>query len=412
MAKQKSFQIRWRGVVSGPYDLEQLQAMLGIGEISLMHEAFVDGRWVSVEELIQQRKQPAALAKPTTAAQAPAPRVSVDFIAGGPTSPQPPQRPAPPPPPAEDLFHVAKGGQQQGPYTKSVIRQLVAGGVLSSDDLAWKEGMPEWMALNRLMTDLSMPSLGQPLLNRPTVIHSSPPFGAATRKDDGLQSSLSRGVLSTANRDLMQMARNSMRGRWGGAVGVGVLAYIITSFPSQFLYSLGDSLIAKEQTLALGLLLLAASIVYTLVLCGPIMVGSSAFYVALFRRQAPRVAVLFHGFGIFGKSIAIYLLTSLFILLWSLLLIMPGIVAAYSYSLAYFVAVDNPSISPMSAIKTSKELMAGHKWKLVCLQGRFIGWLLLTVLTCGIALLWIYPYYLTSLAGFYDDIRDRRNFHS
>ena len=146
--------------MSGPHDLEQLRAMLGRGEISLMHEALVDGRWVSVEELIEQRQKPTAVAKPTVAAQGSASLTPVDFIAGGPTSPQPPQRP--PPPPAEDLFHVAKGGQQQGPYTKSVIRQLVAGGVLSSDDLAWKEGMPEWMPLGRMMADLPRPSPSRP----------------------------------------------------------------------------------------------------------------------------------------------------------------------------------------------------------------------------------------------------------
>jgi uncharacterized membrane protein len=56
--------------------------------------------------------------------------------------------------------------------------------------------------------------------------------------------------------------------------------------------------------------------------------------------------------------------------------------------------------------------MAGHKWTLACLQGRFVGWVLLTVFTCGIALLWVYPYYQTSLAGFYEDIRKRSNLNS
>lgn len=155
MANQESFQIRWRGIVSGPHGLEQLQEMLGGGEISLMHEALVDGRWVSLEELIQQKQKAAAPAKPTVAAQASTSRPSVDFIAGGPTAPQPPQRPVSPPPlPAEDLYYVARGGQQEGPYSKSVLRQLVAGGVLSPSDLIWKEGFPAWTELGRTIVDL------------------------------------------------------------------------------------------------------------------------------------------------------------------------------------------------------------------------------------------------------------------
>jgi len=155
MAKQESFQIRWRGIVSGPHGLEQLQAMLGRGEISLMHEALVDGHWVSLEELIQQKQKAAAPAKPTVAAQAPTFRPPVDFMAGGPTAPQRPRTPEGPPPlPAEDLYYVARGGQQEGPYSKSVLRQLVAGGVLSPSDLIWKEGFPAWTGLGRVIVDL------------------------------------------------------------------------------------------------------------------------------------------------------------------------------------------------------------------------------------------------------------------
>ena len=398
MAKHESFQIRWRGKITGPYDIDQLRAMLSRGDISLMHEVLSNGHWVFLEELLHQRQEPAAMRPTNTGQQSTQTAQQATFH--------------PPHPPAEPTYYVAKDGQQQGPYSTAVVKQLVGAGILSRDDLAWREGIPEWMALNRLMPDLPVASFGQALSQGPTASHSAPSFGAATHRSDGPQSALGRGSSPAANRDLMQMARNSLRGRWGGALGVGVLAYIITSFPSQVLYSIGDSLIGNEQTLGLGLVLLTLSIVYGLVLCGPIIVGSSEYYLALFRRQEPRVTVLFHGFRIFGKSVAVYLLTSLFIFLWSLLLIVPGVVAAYSYGLAYFVAADNPSIGPLDAIKRSKEMMAVHKWTLACLQGRFVGWVLLTVFTCGIALLWVYPYYQTSLAGFYEDIRKRSNLNS
>ena len=75
--------------------------------------------------------------------------------------------------------------------------------------------------------------------------------------------------------------------------------------------------------------------------------------------------------------------------------------------MADFVMAENPSVRPLDAIRRSKQMMVGQKWKLACLQGRFIGWALLGLLTCGIGLLWIYPYYMMSTAAFYEDLKRR-----
>jgi uncharacterized membrane protein len=95
----------------------------------------------------------------------------------------------------------------------------------------------------------------------------------------------------------------------------------------------------------------------------------------------------------------------LFILLWTLLLIIPGIIAAISYSMTFYILADDNSIGAMDAIDKSKKMMDGYKWKYFCLGLRFLGWALLCILTLGIGFLWLMPYMQVSMAKFYDDVK-------
>ena len=88
-----------------------------------------------------------------------------------------------------------------------------------------------------------------------------------------------------------------------------------------------------------------------------------------------------------------------------LLLIIPGIIAALSYSMTFYILADDNSIGAMDAIKKSKKMMDGYKWKYFCLGLRLLGWALLCVLTLGIGFLWLIPYAQVSVAKFYDDVK-------
>ena len=88
-----------------------------------------------------------------------------------------------------------------------------------------------------------------------------------------------------------------------------------------------------------------------------------------------------------------------------LLLIVPGIIAAISYSMAFFIQRDNPDMKAMEAIDASKKMMYGYKWKYFCLGLRFLGWFILGILSCGIGFLWILPYLYISTAKFYIDLK-------
>ena len=98
------------------------------------------------------------------------------------------------------------------------------------------------------------------------------------------------------------------------------------------------------------------------------------------------------------------LLLTIFVALWSLLFVIPGIIMAYAYSMAAYVKVDHPEYSPIQAIRASAELMRGHKWQLFVLDLSFIGWYLLSFVTFGLASLWVAPYVAASRAEFYQEL--------
>lgn len=120
-------------------------------------------------------------------------------------------------------------------------------------------------------------------------------------------------------------------------------------------------------------------------------------------------AASLEGFKSFGDSLALHILNAIFTFLWSLLLVIPGIIKAYSYSMGYFILADRPDLSGNQARKRSMYLMKGHKWQLFCLDFSFIGWYLLSLLTLGILAFWVYPYHMTARAEFYNELLVEEN---
>ena len=92
-------------------------------------------------------------------------------------------------------------------------------------------------------------------------------------------------------------------------------------------------------------------------------------------------------------------------MLWTLLLIIPGLIKSYAYMLTPYILKDNPEVSAKDASSLSDEMMKGHKFDLFYLHLSFIGWIILSILTCGIGVLWLYPYMYTAQAAFYEDVK-------
>ncbi len=106
-----------------------------------------------------------------------------------------------------------------------------------------------------------------------------------------------------------------------------------------------------------------------------------------------------------ANSLLLGLLRNIFICLWSLLFLIPGIIKAYSYSMSSFILADHPEYDWNTCLTESRKMMKGHKWQLFCLRLSFIGWLLLSAVTFGIAALWVAPYIQASVANFYEDVK-------
>ena len=190
--------------------------------------------------------------------------------------------------------------------------------------------------------------------------------------------------MKTENVILMQMARESLKGKWGLAIGT-LIVYFLIATALQIIPVIGP--------------------IASLIISGPFALGLATFSLSISRDQDPKLEKIFQGFNNFGTALGAYLLMLLFILLWMLLLIIPGIIAAISYSMTFYILADDNSIGAMDAIDKSKKMMNGYKWKYFCLGLRFIGWALLCILTLGIGFLWLMPYMQVSMAKFYDDVK-------
>ncbi|MDA8970031.1 DUF975 family protein [Flavobacteriaceae bacterium] len=186
------------------------------------------------------------------------------------------------------------------------------------------------------------------------------------------------------NTELMAEARESLSGNWGLAIATFLVYGIIISI-FQVIPTVGS--------------------VLALFIAGPMLVGVSMFSLSLSRSENARLEQIFEGFKNYGTVLGAYLLMVLFIFLWMLLLIIPGIIAAIAYSQTFYILAEDDTIGSMDALKKSKEMMDGYKWKYFCLGLRFIGWALLCILTLGIGFLWLSPYIQISYAKFYEDIK-------
>ena len=113
---------------------------------------------------------------------------------------------------------------------------------------------------------------------------------------------------------------------------------------------------------------------------------------------------LFSQFDRFTVGFLQLFLRNLFIILWSLLLVIPGVIKTFSYAMTPFILAEHPELTAEQAIDRSMELMDGHKWELFVLGLTFIGWELLNALTLGIGSFWLNPYKNAAYAAFYREI--------
>ena len=180
----------------------------------------------------------------------------------------------------------------------------------------------------------------------------------------------------------------ALDGKWIFGALVTVIYIIVMGVPS--------SVSSNVQLIAAG------SIVTLLLL--PLEYGYNILWLGVIRDEKVDYGTLFDGFKDYLRVLLTLFLTGIYTFLWSLLLIVPGIVKAYSYCMTPYVLKDNPQLSYDAAIENSMCLMNGHKMKLFLLDLSFIGWGILCLLSLGIGFLFLSPYMECAHASFYEDL--------
>ena len=178
--------------------------------------------------------------------------------------------------------------------------------------------------------------------------------------------------------------------------------------------SLGRSIFAEAFLMGVLVLFIASAIstaastiafVGTLLIMGPLAVGVASFFKNTFRYGKTGVEKLFDGFAKdFGGSLILGVVTSIFIFLWSLLFVIPGIVKAYSYSMAFYLKSEHADWDWKKCLDESVRMTRGHKLELFVLDLSFIGWYIVGALCLGIGELWAMAYHETAKLGYYEEL--------
>ncbi|PJI09469.1 MULTISPECIES: DUF975 family protein [Clostridium] len=236
--------------------------------------------------------------------------------------------------------------------------------------------------------------------------------------------------------EIRKMARQQLKGKWGLAILLILVGGVI---------------------LALSAILLVLSyigLIIDFVIVGVLALGLNSCFLKIARGEKIKIENIFSGFKNFRSAFLLQLLIIIFTLLWSFIAMIPfgvislivlgthineipqgdgfysiiytvfivfgsmasivvefyliltsAIIALYRYSMSYYILSDCQSIGAYEAIKKSKKMMKGYKWKLFYLNLSFIGWIALSIITYGIGFLWIIPYIETAKANFYENLK-------
>lgn len=162
------------------------------------------------------------------------------------------------------------------------------------------------------------------------------------------------------------------------------------------------------MTLIMGAL--SATGIGSIILLPSILVGMSAFCIAVYNgdREDQTLGYTFgKGFdGNFGRNIGSIIVMEILLCLWSLLFVIPGIIKGFAYAMTPYILADCPDVKAIDAITISRRMMKGHKWEFFVFNLSFIGWVLLSALTCGILnIFYVQPYVSTATAGYYQELK-------
>ena len=227
------------------------------------------------------------------------------------------------------------------------------------------------------------------------------------------------------SKELRVKAWESLKGKYWMAFAVvlvtgliGSISNIFTSFGQNLGEVLGLVDPAElDSTMMIGALVLSGVVIVSAIIglifgifvSSPITVGLCNYFI-INTDSKPSFKDAFSGFKVkYGRNVGTLLLVAIKSVLWTLLLVIPGIIKTYEYSIIPYILADDPEISSKDAFKKAKEMMKGNKWRLFKLEFSFIGWALLSALTLGIGVFFLLPYVNAATAEFYVELKNKQN---
>ncbi|CDA86486.1 MULTISPECIES: DUF975 family protein [Bacteroides] len=186
------------------------------------------------------------------------------------------------------------------------------------------------------------------------------------------------------NSQLRAEARQALQGKWPMAAVAALIYSIVAGGLSAIPF------IGGLCSLFIGL---------------PVAYGIAIVMFGVFKGKDVDFGVLFEGFQDYSRIFVTKLLQGIYTALWSLLLVVPGVIKYYSYAMTDYILKEEPEMKNNAAIEKSMAMMENNKMKLFLLDLSFIGWALLAIVTFGIGFLFLQPYMQVSRAAFYEDLK-------
>ena len=208
-------------------------------------------------------------------------------------------------------------------------------------------------------------------------------------------------IITDPSSNLRALGRNALAGKWQSAIIAVIVYTLCVQLPPAILNTLFGIDMGELYSMNMGYSYNVGvdsystvynsmpaysplSGIYSLLVTGAMDLGLTLFFLAMFRRQIVGIGDVFLGFERYGKALGLFLFQGLFIVLWSLLFIVPGIIAAIRYSQAFFILADDPNKGIRQCMDESKMMMRGNKAKYFCLSLSFIGWGILASIPAGV----------------------------
>ena len=190
-------------------------------------------------------------------------------------------------------------------------------------------------------------------------------------------------------------ALSALENKWGNFVAI--------TFVYGFIIGITQVLSGDKDSPAI--LHLIGLVLFILAL--PLTWGFQTLFLGAVRGGEATAKDMFEGYNkeLFSRVLTTTLLYYVYVFLWSLLLLIPGCIKSYSYAMTPYILKDNPEMKNNAAIEESMRMMDGHKLELFLLDLSFIGWAILSILTCCIGFLWLVPYMNMARVHFYEDLK-------